>query len=151
MARLTPRLTPRLTLPVLVTRYAAFAALATLVNLGAQRVVLHFGAGPWVYGLAVIAGTGAGLVLKYALDKKWIFYDVTAGAKAQGGQFALYTAMGLITTAIFWASETAFWLAAHTHSARETGAVLGLAVGYGVKYRLDRRFVFTDAALGLRR
>jgi len=96
----------------------------------------------------VVVGTGAGLVLKYALDKHWIFYDATAGAKAQGGQFALYTAMGLVTTAIFWASETAFWLVGHTQAAREAGAVLGLAVGYGVKYRLDRRFVFTDAALG---
>jgi putative flippase GtrA len=114
-------------------------------------VVLHLGQGlgypALAYGAAVIVGTGAGLVLKYALDKRWIFYDSTAGAKAQGGQFVLYTAMGLVTTAIFWGSETAFWLIGHSDAWRESGAVLGLAVGYVVKYRLDRRFVFTDAAL----
>ncbi len=53
--------------------------------------------------------------------------------------------MGVVTTAIFWSTETAFWVIWHTDLARETGAVLGLAVGYVVKYRLDRRFVFTDA------
>lgn len=141
----------RLTLPALVLRYSAFATLATLANLGAQRAVLHIDDGRVAYALAVFVGTGAGLVLKYALDKKWIFYDATAGARAQGGQFMLYTAMGLVTTAIFWASETAFWFVGHTQGWRETGAVLGLAVGYVVKYRLDRRFVFTDAALGVAR
>jgi len=45
MAGLRPRPKSRLTLPVLVARYAAFAALATLVNLGAQRAVLHLGEG----------------------------------------------------------------------------------------------------------
>jgi putative flippase GtrA len=84
----TPKPVQMLTLPVLVARYAFFAALATLANLGAQRVVLHLGQGlgypALAYGAAVIVGTGAGLVLKYALDKRWIFYDSTAGAKAQG-------------------------------------------------------------------
>ena len=31
---------------------------------------------------------------------------------------------------------------------REAGAVLGLTVGYVVKYNLDRRYVFTDDRLG---
>jgi putative flippase GtrA len=124
-------------------RYTGFAVLATLANLGAQRAVLALGDGAMMFALAVLAGTALGLVVKYVLDKRWIFFDTTHGAAAQGRQFGLYTAMGLVTTAIFWATETAFWLIWETHLARETGAVLGLAVGYWVKYRLDRRFVFT--------
>jgi putative flippase GtrA len=50
--------------------------------------------------------------------------------------------MGLVTTAIFWATEYAFWLVWGTQLMREVGAVLGLAVGYIAKYQLDRRFVF---------
>lgn len=133
----------RLSPAALALRYAGFAVIATLANLGAQRLVLAFGEGAGLFALAVIAGTGVGLVVKYLLDKRWIFYDRTTGAAAQGRQFGLYTAMGLVTTAIFWATETGFWLVWQTHAARETGAVLGLAVGYGVKYALDRRFVFT--------
>ncbi len=95
--------------------------------------------------LAIGVGTAVGLVVKYLLDKRWIFYDATTGARAQGAQFALYSAMGLFTTAIFWATETAFWLVWGTDVARETGAVLGLSVGYVTKYLLDRRYVFRQA------
>ena len=123
--------------------YVAFAVVATLANLGAQRLVLQAGEGPVLFALAMVGGTALGLVVKYALDKRWIFADPSTGLRAHGRRFSLYTAMGLVTTAIFWASETAFWLLWQTHTAREVGAVLGLAVGYAVKYHLDRRFVFT--------
>lgn len=135
-------MSPPLSGQALVLRYAGFAVLATIANLGAQRAVLAFGEGGAMFALAVIAGTGVGLVVKYVLDKRWIFYDRTAGARAQGRQFGLYSAMGLVTTAIFWATETAFWLTWQTHEARELGAVIGLSIGYVVKYRLDRRYVF---------
>lgn len=128
----------------LILRYSGFAVLATLANLGTQRVVLALGETAAMFALAVVAGTGVGLVVKYLLDKRWIFDDRSTGLAAHCRRFSLYTVMGLITTAMFWATETAFWLAWQTHLAREIGAVLGLAVGYVVKYHLDRRYVFTS-------
>ena len=100
-----------------------------------------------MFAFAVAAGTIVGLVLKYILDKRWIFGDMSVGVKAHSKRFSLYTAMGLITTAIFWGMETAFWLVWQTDAMRELGAVLGLSIGYVVKYNLDRRFVFTDTEL----
>lgn len=126
----------------LVWRYSLFAVLATIANLGMQRLVLMLGETSLYYAAAVFLGTGLGLVVKYALDKKWIFADTSTGLRAHGKKFSLYTMMGLVTTAMFWATETLFWLIWQTHSAREIGAVLGLAAGYVVKYQLDRRFVF---------
>jgi len=134
-----------MTRTALVFRYAAFAVLATLANLSAQRLVLAWGEDALRFALAVLAGTAVGLVVKYLLDKRWIFFDSATGLAAHGRRFSLYTVMGLVTTAIFWGTETAFWLLWQTHLARETGAVLGLAVGYWVKYHLDRRYVFTAA------
>lgn len=136
----------RLSLGALVLRYGAFAAVATVVNLGFQRVVLE--AVP-LLAPAMLVGTAAGLVVKYLLDKRWIFFDGTTGAAAHGRKFALYTAMGVVTTLIFWGSETAAWAIWHSEPAREAGAIAGLMVGYVVKFRLDRRFVFTDARLGI--
>jgi putative flippase GtrA len=86
-------------------------------------------------------------VIKYLLDKRWIFYDQGTGLKDHSHKFSLYTAMGIVTTAIFWGTETAFWLIWQTDLTRELGAVIGLSIGYLVKYNLDRRFVFTDAQL----
>ena len=136
-----------MTLQTLVLRYAFFTVLATLANLATQRGVLWFGDSGAVFGLAVAAGTIVGLVLKYILDKRWIFSDMSVGAKGHSKRFSLYTAMGLVTTAIFWGMETAFWLVWQTYAMRELGAVLGLSIGYVVKYNLDRRFVFTDTEL----
>ena len=136
-----------MSLRTLVFRYTVFAVFATLANLAMQRLVLAGGdTAPW-FMAAVAAGTLVGLVVKYLLDKRWIFADTSTGVKAHGKKFGLYTAMGLITTAIFWGMETVFWLTWKTDLMRELGAVLGLSVGYVVKYNLDRRFVFTNSRL----
>lgn len=136
-----------MTLQALVMRYAAFAVIATIANLMTQRAVLSMGDTLAHFAGAVAAGTIAGLVIKYLLDKRWIFYDTAGGVKSHSRKFTLYTAMGLVTTAIFWGTETMFWLVWRTDLMRELGALLGLSVGYIVKYRLDRRFVFTDQQL----
>ncbi|WP_420328505.1 GtrA family protein [Mameliella sp.] len=132
----------------LLLRYAGFAVLATFANLVTQRLVLLAGDGGVAFALAVGAGTLVGLVVKYLLDKHWIFYDEATGLRAHGRQFTLYTLMGIVTTAVFWGTETAFWIFWKTDVMRELGAVLGLTIGYVIKYNLDRRFVFTDARLG---
>lgn len=137
----------QMTRSTLILRYTAFAVVATLANLGMQRLVLIAGDSAAVFAAAVIAGTAVGLVVKYLLDKRWIFEDASTGLSAHSKRFTLYTAMGLVTTVIFWGFETAAWVIWGTDLARETGAVIGLAIGYVVKYNLDRRFVFTDARL----
>ncbi|KJZ18491.1 GtrA family protein [Loktanella sp. S4079] len=124
--------------------YVAFAIVATVANLAMQRLVLGINDGVIGFAVAVFMGTLVGLVIKYILDKRWIFEDRSTGAAAHGKKFMLYSAMGLITTAIFWITESAFWFIWHTDAMRELGAVIGLAIGYTVKYQLDRNFVFTD-------
>lgn len=136
-----------MTLQTLVMRYAAFAAIATVANLATQRAVLQFGDTSLYFAAAIGAGTIIGLVIKYLVDKRWIFYDVATGVKSHSRKFSLYTAMGIVTTVIFWGTETAFWLIWRTDLMREAGAVIGLSIGYVVKYNLDRRFVFTDRQL----
>lgn len=124
----------------LVILYAGFAVVATLANLGAQRAVLGLN-GDWFF-LAMATGTGVGLVTKYVLDKRWIFSNAVRPVREEGRQFTLYTITGIGTTLIFWGSESAFWLIWKTQTMREVGAVIGLTIGYVVKYHLDRRFVF---------
>lgn len=137
-----------MTLKALVLRYAAFAVIATIANLATQRGVLYFGQSAVYFMAAVGAGTLVGLVVKYVLDKRWIFFDLETGVKNHSRKFTLYTVMGLVTTAIFWGTETAFWLIWQTTAMRELGAVIGLSIGYVVKYQLDRRFVFADRSAG---
>lgn len=130
----------------LAVRYGFFAVLSTVANLAAQRASLWLHDGMFSLFLALCVGTGVGLVVKYVLDKYWIFGDFSAGAANHAKKFSLYTLMGVFTTAIFWGSETAAWMIWHTDLAREAGAVFGLTIGYVVKYQLDKRFVFGERA-----
>ncbi|WP_142848062.1 GtrA family protein [Telmatospirillum sp. J64-1] len=127
----------------LVGRYVLFAVIATLVNLATQHLSLatyndpHFG-----LPLAMVAGTATGLVVKYVLDKRWIFGDMSTGLATHSRKFGLYTLMGLFTTAIFWGTELTFYAVFQTSHMRDLGAIIGLSIGYVMKYRLDKRFVF---------
>lgn len=136
-----------MTVQALILRYAAFAVIATAANLAAQLAVLHFGQTGAHFAAAVGAGTLIGLIVKYLLDKRWIFQDAATGLRNHGRRFTLYTATGIVTTAIFWGTETAFWLTGHSDTMRELGAVIGLCIGYVVKFHFDRRFVFADSRL----
>jgi len=135
------------TLTTLVMRYAFFAVIATVANLVVQRLVLLGGDSTIFFMAALGAGTIVGLIIKYILDKRWIFLDTESGAAAHSKKFGLYMVMGVVTTMIFWGTETAFWVIWQTDLMREIGAIIGLSIGYVVKYNLDRRFVFTDARL----
>lgn len=127
---------------MLAFRYAAFALVATAVNLGLQYVCLLLLGGPQELPIAIALGTIAGLATKYVLDKRWIFYDDEGGLLAHGRKFGLYSAMGLFTTAVFWGTETLFALLFRTDLMTLVGGALGLAIGYVLKFHLDRRFVF---------
>ncbi len=137
-----------MTAQALIIRYVAFAIVATVANLGVQRLTLMAGNDAKWFILAMCLGTLTGLGVKFILDKHWIFFDRATGIRANSRQFVLYAAMGLLTTAIFWITETLFWVIWNTHMMRELGAVIGLMIGYTIKYNLDRRFVFGSQTTG---
>jgi putative flippase GtrA len=124
--------------------YVAFAIIATVVNLVTQEIMFQLYTSAFQLGISIFMGTLTGLVVKYVLDKKFIFnYQVDSKSK-DSQTFFLYSVMGMITTVIFWVTEFAFdaWFA--TKTMRYTGAVIGLSVGYLTKYQLDKKFVFIE-------
>jgi hypothetical protein len=46
---------------------------------------------------------------------------------------------------IFWGFEFTFEYLFETKALRYLGGVIGLCIGYVVKYQLDKRYVFTGA------
>jgi len=114
------------------------------VNILGQEIFLFLYENAYAITLSVLAGTLVGLLTKYVLDKKYIFQFKVKSVKHDTATFILYTAMGLVTTAIFWAFEFAFEYLFQVKEMRYLGAVIGLAIGYYLKYRLDKRFVFIE-------
>ncbi len=136
--------------------YVFFAAVSTWVNLETQYGVCLLFPGHFfsqahrhngVLIVSMLAGTLTGLLVKYWLDRRYIFSFVPKNLLHDGSTFVLYSLMGVVTTAIFWISELGFHFLFSNPDMRYVGALLGLCLGYFIKYRLDRQFVFSKVAL----
>ena len=125
-----------------VVLYIIFALIATGTNLISQWPFFTFFDGYWVIYAAMTTGTLTGLVTKYILDKRWIFYYTTSCMQDDLTCFGLYSLMGIFTTAIFWGTEMSFYYLFDFSGSQYIGGALGLSVGYTAKYILDKKYVF---------
>jgi putative flippase GtrA len=123
-------------------KYLLFAVIATLVNLGAQELIDQLGFALWV---AMAAGTLLGLVVKFYLDKHFIFGAHTVKPRQNLSAFIRYGLLGAFCTLIFFGFELSFDYFFGNKVGRYVGAILGLSIGYSVKYHLDKRLVFNHS------
>ena len=123
-------------------KYAVFATTSTLFNLLFQFFSFLVYTGSGSLYVAMFFGTLAGLVAKYILDKKFIFYHTPKDKKDDARKFVLYSLMGVFTTIIFWGTEIVFDTLSQDPNAKYAGAVIGLSIGYIIKYFLDKKYVF---------
>lgn len=127
--------------------YGIFALIATAANIGAQELSTRLYSGVGHIAASMVVGTGLGLVVKYWLDKRFIFGYQTQGLAHDTRTFVMYALMGLLTTAIFWGFEWSFYWAFETKEMRYLGGVLGLSIGYVCKYKLDKAYVFSGSKI----
>ena len=123
----------------LIFLYAFFAGISILVNLGVQSVVMFL---RFPVLIAMLFGTGFGLITKYILDKIFIFRYKTRSLAHDFKTFFGYTLMGIVTTFIFWGFELVFNYIFKNGYMTLLGGFFGLVIGYTIKYFLDRKFVF---------
>ncbi len=131
----------------LALKYGLFAVIATLANLGSQEIAVRTYQGPFEVYAALLVGTFVGLVVKYVLDKKYIFGFRAHSFAEDASKFSAYALLGVATTAVFWAFEMGFHYLYGTAAMRYLGGAIGLALGYALKYELDRRFVFRSESV----
>lgn len=125
-------------------KYFICAVISTLINLVFQYLSFQAYSGLADIYVAMFIGTLAGLVSKYVLDKKYIFYHKPENKKQDVKKFISYTLTGGITTIIFWGAELGFDVIFGGEIAKYIGAVLGLSIGYIAKYNLDKKYVFNN-------
>ncbi len=130
----------------LVLLYSLFAVIAMAANILAQEAALLLYGDAYAMAFAILSGTAVGLVVKFLLDRHYIFAASSRPLHRDLGRFIAYGSTGVLTTLLFWGTEIAFDLLFDSRMARYAGAVLGLSLGYVIKYRLDRRYVFVGSA-----
>jgi putative flippase GtrA len=127
----------------LIVSYALFAIISILVNMLIQYLFFQFYMGEYYIFIGLFLGTIAGFIVKYYLDKKWIFYYKTKTIKKEFRTIILYGLMSVLTTIIFWGFELGFYyIFTETETAKYVGGIIGLIIGYTIKYFLDKKFVF---------
>ena len=131
-----------------VMKYSLFALISTIVNLGMQWITGQIYNGIYNLYAGIFFGTGSGLLTKYYLDKKYIFYYNVNSKIKDVQKIIIYAFTGIITTAIFWGFEIVFHYFFQPENSKYIGAVIGLSIGYVIKYFLDKRFVFREAESG---
>jgi len=127
---------------MIAIKYTIFAVISTLFNLLFQYFSFLSYTGFGSLYVAMLLGTLVGLVAKYILDKKFIFYHTSIDKKDNTKKFALYSLIGVFTTIIFWGTEIAFDMLFQDPNAKYLGAFIGLSIGYIIKYFLDKKYVF---------
>lgn len=124
--------------------YMIFAAFSTAINIGCQMLSIWVYKGSHAVELSILIGTITGLPVRYFLEKRHIFTFKSRNVAHEGQLFMLYSSMGVFTTVIFWGVEYAFHLLFRTETMRYIGGIIGLAIGFYVKYNLDKRYVFVS-------
>ncbi|NJO53489.1 MAG: GtrA family protein [Bacteroidales bacterium] len=132
----------RLSGHAILVRYVLFAAVAGLSNLATQEAVAQaLPSAPIMVSIA--AGTPVGFLVKYLLDKRWVFLDPYDNHIAELRKIILYGIFGAGTTMLFCAIELSFWHIWGTDEAKYIGAAIGLVIGYWMKFLLDKKLVFS--------
>ncbi len=126
-------------------KYATFAAFSIGINLLFQYLSFLVYDDSMSLYIAMLNGTIAGLICKYILDKKYIFFWKTTTIGDDVRKFTIYSAIGGLLTLAFWVFEVAFDVLFDSEYAKYIGAVIGLTIGYTSKFYLDRKFVFRSA------
>jgi len=126
--------------------YTLFALISTAINIGSQMLSIWIYKGPLSVEISILVGTTMGLPLRYFLEKRYIFNFISKNLVHDGKLFVLYSTMGVITTLIFWGTEYAFHLIYDTDFMRYLGGIIGLSIGFYVKYQLDKKYVFVNSS-----
>lgn len=145
------------------TLYMIFASISIAINLISQflaqqtviflvptfandKIIPHFE--NW-FIIALCFGTGMGFIFKFIVDKFVVFQETIQDNRKEelqkaSKQLSLYMGFAVLTTIIFWGFEflfkfllTGYWYL--------VGGLIGLIIGYSVKFVLDRTFVFTPS------
>ena len=92
--------------------------------------------------ISILLGTLVSVPFRYIVEKTYIFNFTSINLKQDSQIFVLYLYYSIITTLIFWSIEYCFYILFSTNLMRYVGGILGLSIGFFLKYQLDKKYVF---------
>ncbi len=92
--------------------------------------------------ISILLGTLVSVPFRYIVEKIYIFNFKSINLKHDSRIFILYLYSSIFTTLIFWSVEYCFYIFFSVDLMRYIGGILGLSIGFFIKYQLDNKYVF---------
>jgi putative flippase GtrA len=127
-----------------LSAYVLIAIVSTVLNLAAQSLVVRYFDIRYVIELSILIGTVVGMPPRYVLEKKYVFFFVSNDIKHDSKLFFFYSFYGVFTTLIFWSVEYMFHIYFAADFMRYVGGLVGLSIGFYLKYQIDKKYVFNS-------
>lgn len=122
--------------PNFLPRYILFCLISIFLNLLTQEFFLIFFNS---YVISILFGTVIGFLIKFYLDKNFIFLK---SSSFSFNQLFTYTFTAIFSTIIFWSVEIFFLIYFQNNMMKILGGFLGLILGYTLKFKLDYKLTF---------
>lgn len=136
--------------------YIAFAFISIVINISVQIIAevmmsifdidffqqIIYGNITYGLGLKVLCATIVAFLFKFLIDKRFIFQNKKDGITKNISQLLVYGFFAIFTTLIFWGTVFIFKLFLEKIIWEIVGSLIGLSVGYTLKFFLDKKFVF---------
>lgn len=122
--------------------YLLFSLISIFINILIQYLSMFFYRGFLDVEISILLGTLVSVPFRYIVEKTYIFNFTSINLKQDSQIFVLYLYYSIITTLIFWSIEYCFYILFSTNLMRYVGGILGLSIGFFLKYQLDKKYVF---------
>jgi putative flippase GtrA len=122
--------------------YICCAGFSMLINICIQMISISLYTKIYAIEVSILAGTLSGLPLRYFLEKQYIFSYQAKNLKHDVALFLPYCLTSILTTLIFWGFEYSFHKLFDHNFLRYVGGIIGLSIGFYIKYELDKKFIF---------
>ena len=113
-----------------------------VMDISVQTTSISAYSGFYALEVSLLIGKVLGLLLSYLLKKCYVFSIKWNNILHDGKLFMLYSLMGIFITVIVWGVKYIFYLIFTSGMIRNVGKVIGLAIGFYLKYQLNKKFVF---------
>jgi putative flippase GtrA len=125
-----------------LSNYVVIGVLSAAINLSAQVLIIWAYKGAYAVEFSILIGTVMGMPPRYFLEKRYVFSFTSENIFHDGKLFFQYSFYSTFTTLVFWSVEYSFHVIFNDDLMRYVGGVVGLTIGFYLKYQIDKRFVF---------
>jgi len=124
----------------MVSRYFCVASSSIVLNILIQFLSVQIYRGIFFIELSIIIATLLTMPTRYFIEKNYVFYGLQKSSDSLS--FSMYTFSAIVSTIIFWSIEYSFHLIYYSDLLRYLGGILGLSIGFIIKFFIDKLYIF---------